>query len=373
MGFPSIDALQRTLADQVFDYATDRKKAAGRALGTLVEIITFYTLQTWGLSSHIYIERRVPEFANPDIVHNVEFSLHCLNSRHDLHISPLQLPLTTAKLKKYLPLLDEYDCKTNTVLTRDLLKRNCAVLAESETDIVIANIESLDETNCYITVCTLELHPFAIFECKRVGVEEGMKKGPQTIEKAKQGAYVARTVSSLQKIRLRNGELQGIIEKSDGELETGPYGDMLDEAINSASPNDYQGFILTVGIVSNHGNWFTSDNPNKEMSVLAQSYDWLLFLTDEGLSMFINNVILNPSPKLKAISDAFHSSYSEKRGTNRFTKVRMDAEADQALQGYFSDEAENIELWFNIITPQNATISTLRDDLRILADKRASA
>ena len=30
--------------------------------------------------------------------------------------------------------------------------------------------------------------PFAIFECKRVGVEEGMRKGPQRIEKAKQGA-----------------------------------------------------------------------------------------------------------------------------------------------------------------------------------------
>lgn len=28
-----------------------------------------------------------------------------------------------------------------------------------------------------------------------------MKKGPQTIEKAKQGAYVTRTASSLQKIR----------------------------------------------------------------------------------------------------------------------------------------------------------------------------
>ncbi len=43
--------------------------------------------------------------------------------------------------------------------------------------------------------------PFAMFECKRVGIEEGMKKGPQTIEKAKQGAYVARAVSSLHKIR----------------------------------------------------------------------------------------------------------------------------------------------------------------------------
>ena len=52
---------------------------------------------------------------------------------------------------------------------------------------------------------------YAIFECKRVGVEEGSKKGPQTIEKAKQGAYVARTASSLQKIRTDSGEKFGII------------------------------------------------------------------------------------------------------------------------------------------------------------------
>lgn len=372
MGFPSIDALQRTLADGVFGYAKDSKKAAGRALGTLVEIITFYVLRAWNLSSHIVIERRVPEFANPDIVHNVEFSLHCINRRYDLHIPSLELPLTTAKLKRYLPRLNEYDCKPNTVLTRNLLKRNCAVLAETETEIIIANMDRLDQTGCDVTACTLEIHPFAIFECKRVGVEEGMKKGPQTIEKAKQGAYVARTVSSLQKIRLRNGELQGVIEKSDGELETGPYGDMLDKVINSASVSDYPGFTLTVGVVSNHGNWFTSDNPNKEMSVLAQSYDWLLFLTDEGLSMFIENVILNPLPELGAVSDVFHSSYRGERGTNRFTKVNMDAEADQALKEYFADEAANIESWFNIIAPHKGTISALRHDLKTLADKRAT-
>jgi hypothetical protein len=40
-----------------------------------------------------------------------------------------------------------------------------------------------------------------------------MKKGPQTIEKAKQGAYVARTVSSLQKIRLRDGVLGGVVHR----------------------------------------------------------------------------------------------------------------------------------------------------------------
>ena len=32
-----------------------------------------------------------------------------------------------------------------------------------------------------------------MFECKRVGVEEGMTKGPANNRKTKQGAYVARS------------------------------------------------------------------------------------------------------------------------------------------------------------------------------------
>lgn len=58
-----------------------------------------------------------------------------------------------------------------------------------------------------------------MFECKRVGVEEGMKKGPQTIEKAKQGAYVALKSSSLQKVRDKNGEVYGVYFKN-GEMHT---------------------------------------------------------------------------------------------------------------------------------------------------------
>jgi hypothetical protein len=44
MAYESVDQLQKVLAVKVFHYAKDAKKAAGRALGTLVEIITFYLL-----------------------------------------------------------------------------------------------------------------------------------------------------------------------------------------------------------------------------------------------------------------------------------------------------------------------------------------
>lgn len=90
MPFESVDKVQKLLADSVFRYASDRKKAAGRALGTLVEIITFYTLCAWSLRNHTVIERSVQEFANPEIVHNVEFSLHPMKNHYDVRVSPWQ-------------------------------------------------------------------------------------------------------------------------------------------------------------------------------------------------------------------------------------------------------------------------------------------
>jgi hypothetical protein len=212
--FASVDALQKTLADTVFKYASDRKKAAGRALGTLVEIVTYYTLRAWDFRDHIVIERSVPEFGNPDILHNVEFSLHPIVSRKAVRIEPLALPLTATKLKKHLPSLSETATKSAQILSRDGLKRNACVIAEGADTLAVANIDRHDASRCDLVVCHLLPDPFAIFECKRVGVEEGMRKGPQTIEKAKQGAYVARTVSALQKVRLRSGHFQGVLEKS---------------------------------------------------------------------------------------------------------------------------------------------------------------
>lgn len=369
MAFESVDVLQRTLADTVFKYAKDKKKAAGRALGTLVEIITFYTLQMWDLRNHVVIERPVPEFANPDILHNVEFSLHPIQARHTVEISPLSLPLTAAKLKRHLPFLHETSVKSAQVLSRDSVKRNATVLVEKGTGPVVANVDILNDSSCRLTVCELFTDPFAIFECKRVGVEEGMKKGPQTIEKAKQGAYVARSVSSLQKVRLRNGRFQGVMEQSDGSFRTGLYDELLRAIIDESSVVELAGFILTVGVVSNHGNWFTSDNHNKELRVLAQSYDWLLFLTDAGLSQFIDKLLLNPTPELTPARKAFLASYPRSSGANRFTKIRMAVDADEVLRSYFAAHEAEVETWFNVISPRDGTIENLQADLRKLAAK----
>jgi hypothetical protein len=196
-----------------------------------------------------------------------------------------------------------------------------------------------------------------------------MRKGPQTIEKAKQGAYVARSVSSLQKVRLRNGQFQGVMERQDGSFRTGSYGSILRDVIDRAPAADLRGFILTVGVVSNHGNWFTSENQNKELRVLAQSYDWLLFLTDAGLSQFIDKLLLNPTRELAPAREAFLASYSGNSGANRFTKVRVGVAADEALQSYFAAHAAEVESWFNVIAPSDAELNALQADLRKLARK----
>jgi hypothetical protein len=74
-------------------------------------------------------------------------------------------------------------------------------IAASEKSFLLASINEDNGETLNLNICEQSRKAYAIFECKRVGVEEGMSKGPQTIEKAKQGAYVARTASSLQKIR----------------------------------------------------------------------------------------------------------------------------------------------------------------------------
>lgn len=242
-------------------------------------------------------------------------------------------------------------------------------MAEAEIGPYVAHLDHFEDLSCAVSLALLHNHPYAVFECKRVGVEEGAGRGPQTIEKAKQGAYVARAISALQKLRLKDGALVGAVQQADGSIIYRPYTQMLREIISSDDPNLLQGFILTVGVVSNHGNWFTAQNQNKEMKVLAQSYDWLLFLTDRGLADFINELLLEPTEELEPARRAFLASYTGTGPGNRFTKVQMDAEADLVLRRYFEQHQARIESWFNIIAPADASFAMLRDDLTQLSRK----
>ncbi len=381
MGYQSIDKLQQTLAQTVFNYAKDSKKAAGRALGTLIEIITFYILKDWGLEGNTRIEKGLIEYRNSAISHNVEYTLHPLKQVVELEV-PNQAPLTSTKIINALASSkkNSFDLKrftkTSSVLYSNFNTiKNACVIARSNNSSLVAVIKEMKGGHIKIIITEQIEKPFAMAECKRVGVEEGNKKGPQTIEKAKQGAYVARSVSSLQKVRNVKGVVYGILPLANGTFRFEEYDKLLNEIITTDDKRVFQDFILTIGVVSNHGNWFTSDNPNKELVVLRDAYDWLLFLTDAGIATFIDELLLNPSKEYSEVKKAFLASYSgnsqliKKYGKNQFTKAQMNKEADLLLQRYFRENRNKIADWINILTPVKKSLDDLRFQLNQLNKK----
>lgn len=387
MAYESVDKLQKVLAEEIFSHTKDPKKAAGRALGTFIEIITYYLLKSWGLNHQTSIERGLEEYGNPAITHNVEFSLHPVVREHVLKIDKGDRTITAHVIKKALEKENKFDVSAyknkfiSHLLTKKGILRNAYTMTKSDKSYLLCSIKENKQDSDVIELHIYEqlTKAFAIFECKRVGVEEGMTKGPQTIEKAKQGAYVARTASSLQKIRNESGELYGIIYKSDNTYFMKPYVELMEKIIYSDDHELLRRFILTVGVVSNHGNWirrnkegtfdFSDENFQKELMVLAQSYDWLLFLTDQGLSEFIDNLLLNPTEEFEPIKKAFLSSYLENKKKNQFTKVQMNIDADRILLNFFSTNLTNVESWFKVISPKNKELLTLKNEITELNNK----
>ena len=209
MAFESVDKLQNALGEKVFHYTQDKKKAAGRALGTMVEIITYYLLKTWGFNNSTSIERKLVEYGNEDISHNVEYSLHPIINDYKASIPNDGNSITATKILKALEKktnISKFDKKNNNLLDKHNILRNACTIAESKDSFLLTSFKTIGRQEYELWVFEQMQKPYAISECKRVGVEEGNKKGPQTIEKAKQGAYVARTASSLQKIRTDTGE-----------------------------------------------------------------------------------------------------------------------------------------------------------------------
>lgn len=361
--YQSVDVLQNALATNVFSATKDPKKAAGRALGTLVELITFYMIRDWELEPNLAIERSLPEYGNPTITHNVEFTLHPADRHLTFDHLSNGRSLTSRQVNVAATaggaLFEGSVFRSQArVLARGVLRHAC-VFAEEIGGFWVAYMTGAAEQ---LDISRLRNSPFAMFECKRVGVEEGQRKGPQTIEKAKQGAYVARSVSGLQRIPRRDGSVAAVVESADGRLAThDDYDSFLQGAIDRGDLDALENVVLTVGVVSNHGNWFTGETQNKEMRVLAQSYDWLLFLTDAGLAEFIEDVLQGSREDLAATRAAFGASFGRISGATRFTKVTIDAEADQELTDYFAAERP-WDRWFNVITP-DSTVSKLRDDL----------
>ena len=168
---------------------------------------------------------------------------------------------------------------------------------------------------------------------------------------------------------MSDGAIYGVLHLDSGAFRYEPYEQFLRAVIASDDASLLRDFTLTVGVVSNHGNWFTSEDHNKELKVLAQSYDWLLFLTDAGLSAFVESLLVRPAKQYQPIRDAFVGSYTGKRGGNRFTKVQIALSADLAMQRYFSANLSAIETWFNVISPAGRSIAELKLELNSLSSK----
>lgn len=366
----SVDALQAALADEVFSHTRDDRKAAGRALGTLVEVITYYLLKSWELEEHTAIERRLPEFGEPGITHNVEFSLHPASVAGEAEFGTDELPITAKKILKAMKAGDfeEGKVKSNQLISTKLILRNSCVIYEDELAIFVARLVASKDSIISVQVNRLLLKPFAILECKRVGVEEGLGRGPQTIEKAKQGAYVARALSSIQRVKMSDGSDFGVLVKGEGDLKLEPYDEFIRSVVASEDKELLKDFVLTVGVVSNHGNWFSSQKMSKELVILSKSYDWLLFLTDEGLAEFVEGLLFSPIKKFESVRKAFVDSYAINSQQNAITKVKIDMEADIAIKEFITEA--NAENWFNVISPNGCTLSDLKHELKTLASKK---
>jgi hypothetical protein len=384
MRYESIDSLQKALSSNVFGDRKDTKKASGRALGTILELISFYLIDAWGICDSTSIELKVPEYGNAKITHNVEFALHPIKEKETINCESLAAPITTSKLFK----LSKYDdfpkdkrkgsshllWKNKNGPSKSNVKRNRALIYDDNDDILIADYHNERK----ITITRLDPSPYAIIECKRVGVEDGgldprtgqtrpPLKGPTTIEKAKQGAYVAKSVSRLQKFRGVNGELMGIYPKADGTYEINEYQTELDRIIDSNDGDFRNGLVMSIGIVSNHGNWFTDEKLNKELLVLKSSYDWLLFFSDAAMVNFVSDILLSDDSKYAPIKDAFQSSYAPGKKENVFTKVKIQEDADLVLKEYFFENLSTIENeWLHVLQPASETIVNLKKMLHTL-------
>tara|TARA_B100001540_G_C15792289_1_gene636035 strand:- start:737 stop:1867 length:1131 start_codon:yes stop_codon:yes gene_type:complete len=366
--FKKPDDLQTWLKDNTFSNRQSPKKTAGRFMGSLLEIFTYYLLRTWKHTSRIIIEDGIPEYGVTDITHNVEFSLNPILEKFTIEIDREDNQSITPNriIKKMIEdkIISENDIegqniKTNPVITKENHIKNSCLLYKTKEHFVIANLISISEKKAELDITKLIKNPYMIVECKRVGVEDGMSKGPQTIEKAKQGSYVAKSVSSLQKVRNQKGQLMGVVFDGEDKLQYGPFIPFLQEIIKSNDSPFLRNLVLTVGIVSDHGNWFTANNLNKEMKVLKQSYDWLLFVSDKGVTQFYQDII-----KIKEIKKCL-----EQTDYKEFSKQKLCYDAHLKLVEYFEKNIKSIESWLEIITDSKLKIKDLKDQIDNLSNK----
>jgi hypothetical protein len=164
--YQSVDQLQKVLVQEVFHYAKDAKKAAGRALGTLVEIVTFYMLKSWGFEHSVAIERPLAEYGNSEINHNVEYSLHPILREHALSLPNVGASVTANRI---LRMIDQNKFSTlgfeqisRLLLTGSAILRNSCVIAHGPKSHLIVTLDRMDANHLEIVLLEQSLNVSAL-------------------------------------------------------------------------------------------------------------------------------------------------------------------------------------------------------------------
>lgn len=164
----------------------------------------------------------------------------------------------------------------------------------------------------------------------------------------------------------------GIVFEPNGEFQIKEYNTLLKRIVQSPASAIHKNFVMSIGVVSNHGNWFGDGQLFKEMVILKNAYDWLLFLKDEGMIQFVEDLILDLHTVHKSIRRAFFESYGKDKKINSFTKVSMDIDAHLELEAYFRENHDSILNWFDVVTEGRTSLLELREDLYLLKQKQWS-
>lgn len=116
----------------------------------------------------------MPEYGNSEITHNVEFTLHrILHKEEKIAVKPL----TYTRIKSLFDFKPQYS-KTGSFIDKNDILKNSAVIGRNDGSLAICNL-----SDNKLELSLIREQASAMFECKRVGVEEGQKKVHKLLKK----------------------------------------------------------------------------------------------------------------------------------------------------------------------------------------------
>jgi hypothetical protein len=371
----TVDRVQQRLMKEVFDDRKDIKKTAGRALGVVQEVIIGYLLRHNGLSNRILLETDLPEYrpgsSEPGLTHRVEFTLHQLISTK---MAAVKETKRNGRSGSYLVSKQEAEegLDGSLKLVSNLGLGGIYLFSipfkqKSSIDFSSAGVfhvaECVSDKQCEIR--TLSAAPVAYIECKRVGLEEGTATGPQTIEKAKQAAYVALRSSAVQKIRTPKGLYGAFYHNMDKNFKFQPYESVWEEIIRGRLV--VPGAVRSVVFLGNMVNWFPGGVAKKDIKVLVENYDWVIWVEDAALVQFAEDLLFRKTK----VAEAFKRQHSSNRklGERLFSKQSMWIPAHEELCSYIASNYQTIKKkWFRVLGREKMAT----DDLFLELDKLAT-